>query len=463
MAKVSRNFIAGRMNKVVDQRMLPESEYVDAMNIRMGSTEMSEIGVIENTKGNLRLAPLSFIDGTPLSTDAKCIGSIDDSANDTLYWLVHDPNFQYAPTHKLDLIVSYNVFTNILEYHVISINDGDDVNTTLNFNSAYLITGINIIGNLLFFTDDYNPPRFINIDKNYPNPIARIDQFTAEEFLVIKKPPIESPEVTPIITTGQENYLDTRFISFAYRYKYADGEYSATSQWSQVSFIPNTFEFSLNSMLNEGMTNRCNSAIIKYNSGGPLVVGIDLLFKQANNNIIKVIERLDKKELGYVNNFEYTYQFTNSKIFTILPDSELLRLYDNVPLLAKAQTIMGNRLMYGNYVEGYDLLDEYGAPIKFEYTTSLVSTPIGTTNISDGLTSGNYSINGAVTIANASVTFDLAGQDLISGSAINLDVVISHSQFSGQTPFPTEETGSVRLNFAFFLSTNYTSATSMSE
>jgi len=50
MANFTRNFIAGRMNKVVDQRLLPEGEYVDAMNIRMGSTENSEMGVIENTK-----------------------------------------------------------------------------------------------------------------------------------------------------------------------------------------------------------------------------------------------------------------------------------------------------------------------------------------------------------------------------------------------------------------------------
>jgi hypothetical protein len=79
MANFTRNFIAGRMNKVVDQRLLPEGEYVDAMNIRMGSTENSEVGVIENTKGNLPLTSLSYIDGTPLSVDARCIGAIQDS------------------------------------------------------------------------------------------------------------------------------------------------------------------------------------------------------------------------------------------------------------------------------------------------------------------------------------------------------------------------------------------------
>ena len=457
MANFTRNFIAGRMNKVVDQRLLPEGEYINAMNIRMGSTENSEVGVIENTKGNLPLTSLSYIDGTPLSSEAKCIGAIQNSVNETIYWLVHDPNFSEGATGKLDLIVSFNVSTNILTYHVVSINDGGNVNTTLNFNPNYLVTGMDILNDLFFFTDDYNAPRFININRNYPNPIANIDQVSAESLLVIKKPPVESPGVEPIVTNGQENYLDTRFICFAYRYRYIDGEYSATSQWSQPAFVPNPFSFSIESFLNEGMTNFCNSAIITYNSGGSLVVGIDLLFKRSDGNVIKVIEKLDKSNLGLANNTDYQYTFTNSKIFTILSAAELLRLYDNVPRFAKAQTIMGNRLMYGNYVEGYDLIDQYGAPVKFEYTTSLVSTPIGNSNISDGLAAGNYSINGSVSVANATVTFDLAGQNLVAGSAINLEVAIAHAQFSGQTPFPTEETDTVRLNFAFFLSTTYTS------
>jgi hypothetical protein len=314
MANITRNFIAGRMNKVVDQRLLPDGEYVDAMNIRMGSTENAEVGVIENTKGNLPLTSLAYINGTPLSVDARCIGGIEDSANETIYWCVHDPSFSIGATGKLDLVVSFNVNTSILKYHIISINDGNGVNTTLNFNPSYLITGINIIGNLLFITDDYNPPRQIDITKGYANPVANIDQFSAESILVIKKPPVESPTVELINTSGQENYLEERFVSFAYRYEYDNGQYSATSQWSDIAFIPNPFEFSINSMLNEGMTNFCNTAIVSYNSGGPLVVGIDLLFKQSNNNIIKIIEKINKADAGLADNQVYQFSFNNSKI-----------------------------------------------------------------------------------------------------------------------------------------------------
>jgi len=60
MANINRNFTAGRMNKVVDERLIPNGEYIDALNIRMGSTELSEVGVIENSKGNTVLTAVEL-------------------------------------------------------------------------------------------------------------------------------------------------------------------------------------------------------------------------------------------------------------------------------------------------------------------------------------------------------------------------------------------------------------------
>ena len=451
------------MNKSVDERIVPDGEYIDALNIRMGSTEKSEVGVIENSKGNLPLTSISYIDGTPLSNEARCIGAFEDGEKETIYWFVHDPAFPVGATGKLDLILSFNVLTNILTYHIISINDGSGDNTTLNFNPQYLITGINIVktgnlaDNLLFFTDAYNPPRFINVSRSYGVPVLNLDTFSAESILVIKKPPVEAPTIVPIVTSGQDNFLETRFICFAYRYQYADREYSATSQFSEPAFLPNSFQFSIDSYLNEGMVNRANAVEVTYNSGGPLVVGIDLLFKEANGNIIRVIEKLDKSNLGLSDNTDYTYVFSNSKIFTILPESELLRLYDNVPLQAKAQTLMGNRLMYGNYVEGYDLVDKDGFPVKFQYYTELITETIGETQITDSTSAGTYNIDGAQTIPGAVFEIDLDGANLVAGAAISVEVTFNHQSFSGSTPFPTETTTNISVTFSFYLQTSYSS------
>lgn len=467
MANLTRNFVAGKMNKTFDERVVPPGEYIDALNIRMGSTEASEVGAIENTLGNLPLTTLSY-NGTDLSSDARCIGAFEDGANETIYWMVHDPNFGPSPTDKIDMLVSVNVLTSTLTYHLISTDDGGGVNTTLNFNPTYLINAITKVDNLLFFTDDYNPPRFINVNRSYAVPnISYIDyggnpDLFAEALHVIKKPPMEAPVVVPYITAGDEQFMVDRFICFAYRYRYADNEYSATSQWSEIAFLPNQFEFTLDSGLNEGMTNAFNAATITYNSGGPLVVGIDLLFKEANSSVIKVIEKLNKAELGLSDYFYYPYEFSNSKIFTILPQSEILRLYDNVPRFAKAQTVMGNRLMYGNYIEGYNLIDNGGNPTQLLYTTELISEPIGLSIRNTYTTGGSYDFRGLVNYINDSIlVVELDGVDLVEGSVLNINITFRHSMFDGDTPYPSDTTQNTVIGFSFYLATSYTSVYEM--
>ena len=421
MANFTRNFTAGRMNKTLDERIVPNGEYIDALNIRMGSTEGSEVGVIENSKGNSRLSTLAY-DGNELSDDARCIGAFEDGANETIYWFVNDPNFTASPTNKLDLIVSLNVQTGVIVYHVVSVNDGGGTNTTLNFNNKYLITGVNKIEDLLFFTDNYNQPRKINVKSTYDLPSAGIDGFTNEAILVIKKPPINSPTIIPLTTGSEENFLEDRFICFAYRYKYADGEYSATSQFTVPTFLPGTFNYNIATALNDGMLNTTNQCEIVYNTGGPLVKSIELLFKDMNSSVIKIIEELDKVKLGLTDNADETYIFTNSKIFTILPESEILRLYDNVPRLAQAQTIMGNRLFYGNYLEDYELVDLNGDFTKLEYITTLSSEDVGLEDLTYALdNSGYYIDNNTLNLVNDSAVYvDFAGVNLVAGALINI-------------------------------------------
>ena len=151
MAKLQRNFIKGKMNKGLDERLVPNGEYIDALNVRVGTTELSEIGAVENSRGNERLTTLRY-ENTTLSSSAKCIGAFEDGANDTIYWFVTDSAHTGGQaTNKLDMIVSYNMINNSVKYHVISVDDGGGTNTTLNFNSQYLITGVDKIDDLLFF------------------------------------------------------------------------------------------------------------------------------------------------------------------------------------------------------------------------------------------------------------------------------------------------------------------------
>ena len=76
------------------------------------------------------------------------------------------------------IILSLNFLSGQIVYHIISIDDGGGENTTLNFNPQHLITGTDKVSDLLFFTDYLNPPRFINVNNAYGEPVA----FTPARF-----------------------------------------------------------------------------------------------------------------------------------------------------------------------------------------------------------------------------------------------------------------------------------------
>ena len=449
MANMKRHFIAGKMNKSVDERLLPNGEYVDALNVRLGSTEASEIGSVENSKGNTRLTTLEF-DGTPLSPNAKCIGAYEDGTRETVYWFVHDRSFTgiNPAGATLDLIVSLNVNTDILTYHVVS-------TSVLNFNPTYLITGIDMVEDQLFFTDDYNAPRVIDITKNYPAPSGGVDQFTDEEILVIKKPPLNSPQITMNSTSNtQSQYLDERFVCFAYRYKYENNQYSAISQFSSIAFVTKPFEFSSEAFLNQGMVNAKNEANITYNSGGPLVKGIDLLFKESDSNVVKVITKLDKSQEGLADNTDYTFDFDSNQIFTILPDSELLRLFDNVPRFAQAQTIMGNRLVYGNYVDGYNLKDKNNNDLRLDYSCELSALEVSVTNLSTSVASFEFLVDGSKVVNNSKITIDFTGSQLKAGTEFSIEFELTHDSFSNTASpadIPVETSESTFVTFSYVL------------
>jgi hypothetical protein len=130
MPIVNTNFIAGRMNKSVDERLVPPGEYINAINVRLGSTETTEIGAVENSKGNSQLTILTY-GGQALSEQAKCLGAYEDGSKETLYWFIHDSNNPVATDGIVDMVVSFNTNTQVIAYHIITLN-------LLNFNVDYL-------------------------------------------------------------------------------------------------------------------------------------------------------------------------------------------------------------------------------------------------------------------------------------------------------------------------------------
>ena len=58
MAELKHTFTSGRMNKDLDDRLVPNGEYIDALNVKVASSEGSDVGAIENLLGNEQLSNL---------------------------------------------------------------------------------------------------------------------------------------------------------------------------------------------------------------------------------------------------------------------------------------------------------------------------------------------------------------------------------------------------------------------
>ena len=178
--------------------------------------------------------------------------------------------------------------------------------------------------------------------------------------------------------------FEFKFARFAYRYKYEDGEYSTYSPFSEPAFLPGEYDYLPKKGFNLGMTNRLRQLkitdYITETSERPQdIVEIDLLFKDETSPNIYVIETirmtdgwsvkgeklwpdtLNGPNTGAVDALSRgEYEVTSELISSTLPSNQLLRSWDNVPRKALAQSISANRLVYGNYVQNFDLTDGQG-------------------------------------------------------------------------------------------------------
>lgn len=259
-------------------------------------------------------------------------------------------------------------------------------------------------------------------------------------------------------------------VSFAYRYRYDDNMYSALSQFTNVAFDPKDFNYNFNTGLNDGMKNTYNSADVTINVGGQAVVGIDIVFKRFSSNAIYLIDRVNKSEIPPYSS-SYTIRFQNNRMYSVLPSDEILRLYDNVPLSSKSQTIAGNRLIYGNYFDGRDLKDVNGNDIKLTYTPTALNQDVGSvTTLTTTL--GNQTVYqgslgptlpaATTTLANSMATIAIPigfQNNILPGFSFgfSFDVVpVSQAVRSGVTEISlTPSTQQFRLEFSFTTQSYY--------
>ena len=351
-------------------------------------------------------------------------------------------------------------------------------NRILRFDKNYLITGINVIDDLLMFTDGNSEPKKVNIARaklgttsiNITSKIRSWDETTSEyvytkyykeqDVTVIKQAPKTAPilelvqgvrlndsnsfdfnfnfinendlinfdftnqphsyipndiliivdsslgiptqisfdvelrvvsatqtGVEAIVTkiTNQHNtnknfntqlvddnkpLFDDKLVRFATRYKYVDGEYSTFSPFSVPAFLPGDFSYSTKEALNVGMRNTLKEVVIKdyipIDISGE-VEQVEILYKESDSPTIYFVDNIKPSDVVLDNEnhpwtkvndsllFTGSYKILSEKLYSTIESNQLLRPWDAVPRTAKAQEIIGNRLVYGNYLQNYNI------------------------------------------------------------------------------------------------------------
>jgi hypothetical protein len=407
--KIQNNFIQGKVNKDIDERLVPAGVLIDAENFMVVSEDGGSMGVGKLVLGNTKVTNLNIV-------GAEVIGSISDDSNERAFYWVCGTNDDY--------LLEYNSDTNAVST-ILKSSKG----VGLNLNASYRITHSAFLVNsenedtLLCFTDGYNPPRIVNIDRFKALFVSNPGYvFTSLEISVIKPSPKTSPTLEGVvdIENVDSNEMEDRFISFCYRYKYSDGFYSAISQWSEYFFYPGQFGLNFETMNNLAMVNNFNAVNISFNTGDRDVIGVDLFFKNSLSPNIYTIDKFLKSEENWSDNQEVSILFSNNKVYSALPESEYYRNFDNVPLVADALCVAGNRLMFGNYIEGRNLTDATGKDVLVDFSVSLDSRAITSKEIPDIISSSYYTISGtSVLKQNTDLDFEIPSYvDYKKGSSI---------------------------------------------
>lgn len=440
MPEAKNTFLKAKMNQDLDDRLLPNGEYRTAQNVLVGKSEEDSVGTLENIKGNEVL--VGFDDEASFT---QIIGRYVDKTNNRIFLFVTN-NTESVPASEATPPPFSPIFCAIYVYYqnggVSKIVDGN----FLNFSTQSPILSVNLLEDLLFWTDNRNQPRKINVTHslgyyteehqisvakyNPYEPISLVKQeieevlgtptttvfdiaenanvtpgmivvsksgaesvITAGDFITVGSVDTSNGITTVTLSSaadsitagdimyflsstmtdesgdaqwpGDPSYLESRFVRFSYRFKFDDNEYSIFAPFTQIAFIPKQKgyfvngqeQLAVNSTILEWFENGINNVelIIPLPHTTSLISSkykikeIDILYKESDQIAVKVLDTISVSDIPQSTNTYYAYSYQSRKPIRTLPEAQTVRVYDKVPVKAKTQEVVSNRVVYGNF------------------------------------------------------------------------------------------------------------------
>tara|TARA_Y100000114_G_scaffold155808_1_gene180990 strand:- start:4938 stop:10502 length:5565 start_codon:yes stop_codon:yes gene_type:complete len=227
---------------------------------------------------------------------------------------------------------------------------------------------------VLFFTDNKNEPKKINIrrciedDTDFTgNALGYSGEDLKDFVMACPKTPTSTIQFDFQFDAnrGDSNFKNTNGIQFAYQNVYIDGFVSSLSGYSEVAYPDAIERLGAQSISQIEVENICNLSIPR---GSQEIARVRILFREGQDNVWQIIDEVSAKVDQGNENFFFAgpndgtnedqplgyYTFYNDRVYPVISNKISKKNFDNLPKKAEGQAVADNRLMYANYVDGFD-------------------------------------------------------------------------------------------------------------
>lgn len=336
----------GRMNADDDSNIFPEGDFLNAENVDILSPTDGKIAGVQRSAGNREIVASRIAAGN------KVVGQYEAFSEQRIFYFVKGISTTVGRIRS-DRILCYDYRTDGI-YRLIE----DRGTGILNFTDTP-ITGITKIGDWLFWTQDRDEPKRINVERairsfhpeyrlgnlDAPKPYSTIAK---EDITVIRRGPRYAPIVNKVISgvpadlpKQDNNLIADNSYQFAYRYVYYDGEVSVLSPYSFL--------------LNYNDVNDTQDAIQvivpQFENVVNEVQKIQVLVRNGNLNNFAIVKEFERSATGQMPTL--SFYFLNDVAGITISAEESAKPFDNVPNSSRCVESAKNRIILANNTFGY--------------------------------------------------------------------------------------------------------------
>lgn len=310
-------------------------------------------GAIKNTLGTSdALTPVAAVDA-----NSTCIGGIRD-IKDSAWYL-----FFYNTTASKNCIIKLknNTLTNVL------------TSAVLNFSTSYLINGGGVAGDVIYWTDNYNPPRAASVTKY----VSSSTGLVADDILLIKRGGQFPLTAAKSLDSGTDvDRIKDYGFQFTYQFMYEDNQLSVVAPYSEL--VPqNTPDQDFNKITATIPSTELIPSLVKevifyvrvgntgtyYSIGSTKIREVysaastyqinEVVIYNGNLYYAKTVNTAVTPTVGANWGDKNTIDFYNNTN-GLLIDNDYLNAFHTVPLTAKTMEFLKGRIWLANYIDGYD-------------------------------------------------------------------------------------------------------------